>query len=287
MVPRFRALPGPQGRFHLDRILQAVGPAGVSAEDVSGSPGPGEETVGDLLGLLREGAFEALVVPAPDLPTRMDHDLAWRVVLDRMPPQTASVTATSPPVPLRDLPRGSGVGCATRREAALLAALHPDLVPVLLKGGVPAALAGVQGGTLAAALAPTWIVDGLAPAGVGFELLNRIIWVPQPGEGACVVVYRMDHEGLASVMDPLIRAATEGEVRAELAFLEAVEAPAETVVAASAVSYGPGLRLKGLLLDEAGARAVHSDRTGRLDAPEPLGLAVAADVVAQAAEVLA
>ena len=179
------------------------------------------------------------------------------------------------------------MGCATRREAALLAALHPGLVPVLLPGGVSEALAAVQGGTLAAALAPAWVVDELAPSGPGIEVLNRIIWVPQPGEGACVVVHQREQGDLTSITDSLVRAATAGEVRAELAFLEAVEAPAGTVVAASAVSYGPGLRLKGMLMDEPGTRAVHSDRTGRLDAPEPLGWAVAADVVRQAAEVLA
>ena len=116
--------------------------------------------------------------------------------------------------------------------------------------------------------------------------VTRSSWIPTPGEGGTAVVYSLSNPQVRAAMGPLVDFSTRGEIMSELAFAEAVDAPPDVVVLATGLSYGAGLRLWGLLLDQKGERAVRVDRTGELEAPEPLGWALAADTVARSAGVL-
>ena len=290
MTLRITGFDDPAGRAAANALASALDAAGAGSCQVRLRPadkGSSSKAMEELERELVLGSVDVLALEAGLLPHRLPIPLVGRVVLQRRDSRTACLTSTSPGTMLREIPGGGRIGALDPRHAAFLRALHPDLLPVAAGGRDPEELvASLRAGDLEALLVPAWWVGEIVPAGLGTELLNRITWVPAPGEGAVGAVFDRT-SSLAEPMESLVHPPTAAEVRSELAFMESVEASGGTVVTASCLSFGPGLRLKGLLINGDGTRAVHADRTGSLEAPEPLGWAVAADVVRQSAEILA
>jgi porphobilinogen deaminase len=285
-------------RIAADREGAAAALAAALAEALRDGNGPPDEVLLDpaaeaTLQDVLDGDLDVLVLHAVDLPARLPLGLIAEIVLERRDPRTVAVVASSPPTPLRELPASSRVICPSDREAALLRALHPDLAvaPGSGEGMGPAevdrALERVGQGEAHAVLLPAWVWALHRSPGLGAEYLPRTVWIPRPGEGGTAVVSAISSPGVPSAIAPLIHPSSRGEIMSELSFLEAVDPRPSVVVLSTALSYGSGLRLWGLLLDSDGRRAVRVDRTGELAGPEPLGWELAADTVARSAGVLA
>jgi hydroxymethylbilane synthase len=290
LILRIAGLADPSGRAVAAALQSALESSGAGSVQLELRPVESSGRGAAVAGLVEEmarGSLDLIALEAGLLPNRLPVPLVGRVLLPRKDSRTACLTPTAPGTMLRELPDGVRVGALHAEQLALLRALHPGLLAVDLRGRGPDELiGGLEGGDLGALLVPAWWVGELVSSEMGIELLNRITWVPAPGEGAIGAIFDRTSE-FSGLVEGLIDASTAAEVRAELAFLESVEAAPDTVVCASCLSFGPGLRLKGLLMSEDGTRAAHADRTGSVDAPEPLGWAVAADVVRQSAEILA
>lgn len=239
-----------------------------------------------------DGRVDLFLMPATDFGPRPPLGLISEIVMPRRDPRTVAVTRASPPTPLRELPALASVVCPTIREESLLRVFHPEARIHASSGmgcsvqGAEAALDSVSRGEADAALIPAWQWEINRAEGLGVEYLGRTVWIPAPGEGGTAVVYSISNSVVRSALGPLVDFSARGEIMAELAFAEAVDALPGVVVLAAGLSYGAGLRLWGLLLDSKGKRAVRVDRTGELEGPEPLGWALAADTVARSAGVL-
>src|SRR4029079_3133621 len=173
---------------------------------------------------LQKNKVDCCVHSLKDLPTELPDGLAIGAVLEREDPRDVLVVnSVTEAEDLASLPSGSRVGTSSLRRRAQLLALRPDLEVAELRGNVPTRLRKVDTGKVHAAI--------LAAAGlIRLEARQRIKqfleppeWLPAAGQGAIAIEARSDDETLLAILSRLHHAATSVAVRAERAFLAALE----------------------------------------------------------------
>lgn len=147
------------------------------------------------------GEVDLAVHSHKDLAVERPGGLVLAAVLPRGDPRDAVVTRDG--VPLAGLPEGSRVGTSSHRRIALLAALHPELECVAIRGNVDTRLRKLDAGD----------VDALLLAGAGLDRLGlgeRVVarldpaqFVPAPAQGAIAIEARAgsEAEALARAID--------------------------------------------------------------------------------------
>ena len=226
-----------------------------------------------------------------DLPTAGADGLTIAAVPQRGDPRDALVATGG--LTLAELAPGARIGTGSPRRAAQLLALGRGLVPVPIRGNVDTRLRRLAEGA----------VDALVLARAGLvrpgradevtEILDPLLMLPAPAQGALAVECRCDGEVpdlLAALDDPVARAA----VVAERALLAALEAGCSAPVAACAEvaegDIGPELYLRGGVFSLDGSFVLRRSRTApatetTLQAVADLvGRELAADLLAEGAE---
>ena len=252
-------------------VLGRLAGAGVDVEFVGSEPGNADEK--DSLLAVREGSIDLALVGIGALGESSAESLTTVAVLPRQEPRDVLVTLSGRAMPLHDLPEGARVGVAGERRCAFLAAHRPDVTAVQLDGDGRAALAGGAqelDAIIASALdaREAGLVDEVV------EALDPRAWLPEPGQGAFALVARHPIAE-ATALDHL---PTRTALRAELALLEALEVGHRGTLGCLAQPSGRWIRLWAGAASASGQRLVRSDRTGPLDEPEGLGLAVAREL---------
>lgn len=251
------------GDKRLDEPLSSIGAKGLFTKELEH----------DLL----KGKTQFAVHSLKDLPTDSPPGLVVGAVLEREDPRDALVVngrilAQS----LDDLPRGSRVGTSSLRRRAQLLAARPDLEVAELRGNVPTRLKKIDEGRVHAAILAA---AGLHRLGAHQHItcyLDAPAWLPAAGQGAIAVQVRADDtraRELASVMnDP----STMRAVRAERAFLAALEGGCQVPIGALALptSDGGGV-LHGLIADIRGSRVVRGQIVLDPNDPELSGIRLA------------
>lgn len=254
-------------------VLVRLGQAGVDVEFVE-SDGGGADAK-DPLAAVRDGSIDLAFVGIGAL-RDSSAALTTVAVLPRQEPRDVLVTLSGRAMPLHDLPTGARVGVAGRRRQAFLAAHRPDVTAVVLDGDGRSALeaGGMEGAgepemdaIIASALdaRQAGLVDEVV------EALDPRAWLPEPGQGAFALVARHPIAE-ATALDHL---PTRTALRAELALLEALGVDHRATLGCLAQPSGRWIRLWAAAASPDGRRLVRSDRTGPLDEPEGLGMAVA------------
>ncbi len=231
----------------------------------------------ELEAALLAGDIDAAVHSLKDLPTDDTPGLKVGAVLRREDPRDALVTRGSKK--LADLPTGARVGTASRRRAALLLAVRPDLVVVPVRGNIDTRVGRVEGGDL----------DGVVLAAAGLKRIARtdaiselLSFLPAPAQGALAVQARTDRgdvlENLSRLHDPATFACTS----AERALLHSLEGGCSVPVGALAEPVGAELWLRGLVASLDGKRVLEAE--ARHDDPWILGEQVAAKLREQGAQ---
>jgi hydroxymethylbilane synthase len=175
------------------------------------------------------------------------------------------------------------VGTSSLRRRAQLAALRPDLEVVELRGNVPTRLRKVEHGQVHAAILAA---AGLRRLGVQQCItawLEPPAWLPAPGQGAIAVQARQDDARIDALLAPLHHRATGIAVRAERAFLAALEGGCQVPIGALVMSDGSGLTLHGLIADPSGRQVLRGSVPVDQGAPERAGKALAAELMRQGA----
>jgi hydroxymethylbilane synthase len=262
-----------------DRLVAA----GVDVEStVAGARGrdPGHARLDPLAGV-RERSVDLALVGVRALRGTAADGLTLLAVLPREDPRDVLVTFGREPAPLRALPAGSRVGVHGPRRRAFLLAHRPDLEPVDLDddGADPADIRA--SGLDAAILASTHARRSELGGRIG-EVLDPRSWLPEPGQGAVALVAR---HPIAEVT-ALDHLPTRTGHRAELALLDALDAPADAALGSLAQPSGRMVRLWAAMASADGTRFVRSDLTAPLDEPELLGASVARQLRTRAAGVL-
>lgn len=244
-----------------ERPLAAVGEKGVFTKEIDRA--------------LLDGEVDLAVHSLKDVPTRLAEGLRLAAVPTREDPRDVLVGPASERVTMAALPPGARVGTSSLRRRALALAWRRDLAVEDIRGNVETRLRRVDEGDFHAIILAGAGLRRLGHAARVAEWLELPSWLPAPGQGALAVVTR-DDEGpacrAAAVLDdPAARAA----VAAERALLRELEGGCQVPIGALAVPYPGGLRLWGLVANLDGTRLARADRTGSVNEPEELGVALA------------
>jgi hydroxymethylbilane synthase len=233
------------GDKRLDEPLSSIGAKGLFTKEL--------ET--DLL----KGKTHLAVHSLKDLPTDSPEGLAVAAVLEREDPRDALVVnGRINAASLADLPRGSRVGTSSLRRRAQLLATRPDLEVAELRGNVPTRLKKVDEGRVHAAILAA---AGLHRLGAHQHItcyLDAPAWLPAAGQGAIAVQVRTDDVRMRELAAGMNDPSTMRAVRAERAFLSALEGGCQVPIGALAVPGDgeAGPMLHGMISDIQGTRVV-------------------------------
>jgi hydroxymethylbilane synthase len=220
---------------------------------------------------LLEGRADVAMHSLKDVPTEQLPGLALIATLLRADVRDALVSREG--ATLRQLPSGARVGTSSRRRAALLLALRPDLEVVELRGNVDTRLRRVAEGAMDAAVLAAAGLERLGRTREIAELLNPREFLPAPGQGAIVLQCRADDAATVALLQAVDDAATHAATDAERAVLAALGSGCSLPVGAYAGIQGGRLHLRAMIAPEAGAPHFE-EAEGALDDARALGRAV-------------
>lgn len=245
-----------RGDRDLEHPLPEIGGKGVFTEELERA--------------LVAGEIALAVHSLKDLPTAQPAALAIGAVLERADPRDALISRSGKT--LGELPPGPAIGTSSTRRAAQIAALRPDARLLELRGNVET--------RVRKALDPEGPYDAvvLAAAGIARLGLDHAVseWLapehvlPAPGQGAIAVQCRSG-DPVAALLERVNHAPTWAAVRAERAFLAALEGGCAAPIAAYAHLEGASLILDGLVASTDGRTVLRFRAAGTVAAPESLG----------------
>jgi hydroxymethylbilane synthase len=207
------------GDKRLDEPLSSIGAKGLFTKELEHD--------------LARGKTQIAVHSLKDLPTDSPEELEVAAVLEREDPRDALVVngrilAQS----LDDLPRGSRVGTSSLRRRAQLLAARPDLEVAELRGNVPTRLKKIDEGRVHAAILAAAGLHRLGAHQHVTAYLDAPAWLPAAGQGAIAVQIRKDDDATRGLTDAMNHAPTMFAVRAERAFLAALEGGCQVPIGA-------------------------------------------------------
>jgi hydroxymethylbilane synthase len=250
------------GDKRLDEPLSTIGAKGLFTKELEHD--------------LRKGKTDLAVHSLKDLPTDSPAGLIVAAVLEREDPRDALVLNRGiMGQSLADLPRGSRVGTSSLRRRAQLLAARPDLEVAELRGNVPTRLKKVDEGRVHAAILAA---AGLHRLGAHQHItcyLDAPDWLPAAGQGAIAVQTRTDDDRIRALAEAMNDAPTMRAVRAERAFLQALEGGCQVPIGALAVPTPQGAVLHGMIADIQGSRVVRGSIAMNVDDPELSGIRLA------------
>jgi hydroxymethylbilane synthase len=250
------------GDKKLDEPLSAIGGKGLFTKELEAD--------------LAKGAVDCCVHSLKDLPTEMPEGLSVGAIMTREDPRDVLiVNSVTGATSIGDLPRGSRVGTSSLRRRAQLLALRGDVEVVALRGNVPTRIRKVDEGQVHAAI--------LAAAGIhrlGIEeqiacYLDAPQWLPAAGQGAIAVQIREDDARMRELVAPLHDIETAIQVRAERAFLGALEGGCQVPIGALALDEENGLTVHGFIADVHGRQTVRGAHAVDRENPELSGIRLA------------
>ena len=250
------------GDKRLDEPLSSIGAKGLFTKEL--------ET-----GLLKR-KIDLAVHSLKDLPTESPAGLLVAAVLEREDPRDALVVngrvlAES----LDDLPPGSRVGTSSLRRRAQLLSARPDLEVAELRGNVPTRLKKVDEGRVHAAILAAAGLHRLGARQHIRSYLDAPAWLPAAGQGAIAVQTRADDDTIRGLAEAMNDAPTMRAVRAERAFLAALEGGCQVPIGALAMQADDKAMLHGMIADIDGRRVVRGSIVLDLADPELSGIRLA------------
>jgi hydroxymethylbilane synthase len=294
---RRSALATAQSRWVADRVQAAAAAAGTSVTvelveltshgDVSTAPLVSYGGVGVFVSRLREallsGEVDLAVHSLKDLPTAPAAGILLAAVPAREDPRDVLVARDG--LTLGELPSGARIGTGSPRRAAQLRALGFGLQVVDLRGNVDTRLRTVHDGVLDGVLLARAGLLRLGREAEATELLDPLLMLPAPGQGALAVECRDSaaDEHLAGLLAALDDRATRAAVSAERSLLAALEAGCSAPLGALAEVVegedGEELSLRTVVASIDGAITVRRSTTGPVDSADLLGKELAAQLL--------
>lgn len=252
--------------------------------------------VGVFVSALREALLakeiDLAVHSYKDLPTAPADGLVIAAVPPRADPRDALVAGGGRT--LAELGPGARIGTGSPRRVAQLHALGRGLAPVGLRGNVDTRLRKLADGEVDAVVLARAGLLRLGRAEAVTEILDPLLMLPAPAQGALAVECRDDdldlRDALAGLDDPFSHAAVTAE-RALLAALEAgCSAPVAALAEVAEGDHGPELYLRGGVFSPDGSVVVRLSRIAPateqtlLAVADHVGRELAADLLAEGAE---
>jgi hydroxymethylbilane synthase len=246
-----------------DRPLDAMGGSGVFVKEIESA--------------LLEGRIDVAVHSMKDLTSTLPEGLAIAATTERGDPRDVLVSRAATSV--ASLPEGATVATGSLRRRSELLSLRPDLHVVDLRGNVPTRLEKFD--------RSSWEAIVLAGAGLlrlGLERRIRAYipvdaMIPAVGQGALAVEIREDDAELRRELLVLNHPETARAVAAERAFLARLEGGCRTPIGGHGETRDGELVLRGYVGSVDGRRSLRRELRGSVDAPEELGVELAASML--------
>ncbi|HEY2376852.1 MAG TPA: hydroxymethylbilane synthase [Gemmatimonadaceae bacterium] len=225
---------------------------------------------------LAKGVVDCCVHSLKDLPTELPDGLTIGAVLPREDPRDVLiVNSVTGATSIAELPRGSRVGTSSLRRRAQLMALRSDVDVVTLRGNVPTRIRKVDDGQVHAAILAAAGVHRLGVSQHIASYLDAPDWLPAAGQGAIAVEIREDDASMRALLAEVHDAETWLQVRAERAFLDALEGGCQVPIGALAQEHDGILTLYGLIADVHGRQIVRGNYAIDAENPELSGIRLA------------
>ncbi|MEO7404709.1 MAG: hydroxymethylbilane synthase [Burkholderiales bacterium] len=251
----------------LDRSLSKIGGKGLFVKELENA--------------IATGTADLAVHSCKDVPMELPPGFVLAAFLEREDPRDAflSVRFAHPDA----LPAGAVVGTSSLRREAQLRTRWPHLVVKPLRGNVETRIAQLDRGDFDAIILAS---AGLKRLGLTDRIrcaLEPAVSLPAAGQGALVIEIAEGRPELVRVLAGLNHHASAACVRAERAVSRALGGSCQIPLAAYATLSGTTLDLAGLVASPDGQAVVHAQASGPADAPEALGEALAATLLARGA----
>ncbi|NJC81027.1 hydroxymethylbilane synthase [Planosporangium mesophilum] len=189
---------------------------------------------------------------------------------------------------LTELSEGARIGTGAIRRIAQIAALGRNLKCVPIRGNVDTRLRKVAQGELDGVILARAGLSRLGRAAEATEILDPMLMLPAPAQGALAVECREDDDELIELLAALDDPGTRAAVTAERALLAQLEAGCSAPVAALAEiaegDSGLEIYLRGAVFSPDGRFGVRLSRTGTLAEAGQVGRLLATDLLAEGAD---
>jgi len=233
-----------------------------------------------------EGAADIAVHSMKDVPMDFPAGLHLPVILERENPFDAFVSNQY--ASLSELPANARIGTSSLRRQCQIKALFPNAQIMSLRGNVNTRLAKLDAGEYDAIILATAGLNRLDFAERISAMLAPEQCLPAIGQGAIGIECRVDDTEIHDYISILHDEATSIRVTAERAMNRALNGGCQTPIAGFAELIENRLYLRGLVGSADGSKLFRVEAESTPDQAETLGLAVAAELLAQgAAEILA
>jgi len=221
-----------------------------------------------------------------DLPTAPAPGVVLAAVPTREDPRDAVVARDG--LTLAELPPGARVGTGSPRRAAQIRALGLGLEVTAVRGNVDTRMAKVAAGEIDAVVLARAGLARLGRLDEVSEVLDPLLVLPAPGQGALACECRGDSAELAALLrEALDDAHTRTAVTAERSLLSALEAGCTAPVGALAEvalgDHGDEIWLRAVVAHPCGRPLIRTSTTGPPDDAVGLGRRLAAQMLADGA----
>lgn len=230
---------------------------------------------------LLDGAIDLAVHSMKDMPTTLPEGLVIGAIGPREDP--ADVLISPEGYTLATLPIKARVGTSSLRRKAQLAYARPDLELVDLRGNVPTRLAKMERDGLTAIVLAAAGVKRLNHGQVLGEPIPYHICLPAVGQGAIGVEIRAGDRRVAELVAAINHPPTATAVRAERAYLRALEGGCQVPIAALATVEDTALVLQGMVASLDGREMLRDIASGSTRDPEAAGRELARKLLARGA----
>lgn len=235
---------------------------------------------------LIDGEADVAVHSLKDLPTAETPELHLAAVSEREVVEDRLVSIVG--WTLDELPEAAVVGTSSRRRAAQLLHLRPDLQIRPIRGNLQTRLDQVASGDFDATILAAAGLERLGMTDVTATTLGRDVMLPAPGQAALGIETRRDDARSTSAIAGLDHAATRAAVTAERTLLRELSGGCLAPIAALGLVEGSKLRLVAIVLATDGSVRLQAEVAGEVTEAERLGRSAAEQLlVSGAAELIA
>jgi hydroxymethylbilane synthase len=233
------------------------------------------------------GEADLAVHSMKDVPTDLPEGLHLSAICKREDPRDAFIAGAGISS-FNNLPQGGRVGTSSLRRMCQLLNKRPDIKITQLRGNVDTRLRKLDEGEFDAIILATAGVKRLGYEAKITEKISTEISLPAIGQGAVGIECRTDDEFINDLLSKLNHEETWICVSAERAFLKKLEGGCQVPIAAYAQLKDGQLIIEGLVGSIDGKTLIKSSMQGKPEDAEPLGTALAENLLSQGAgEILA
>ena len=252
----------------LDRPLKDIGGKGLFTREI-------EEA------LLRVN-IDIAVHSMKDMPVDQPVGLTLETYLPREDVRDAFISPRA--AGLTDLVEGTVVGTSSLRRRAQLLYKRPDLQVVEFRGNMQTRLKKLDDGVAEATFLAMAGLNRMKIPKVPMYAIEVDDMLPAVAQGAIGIERRVDDIVVADMLAAIYDGPTGQRLKAERAFLTALDGSCETPIAGLAELQGLNLRLRGEVLRPDGSESISDDVIVPVDDGVDAGIAMAKKLLAEAGQ---